>query len=313
MIPIAGLSDEAAARKVLDEEIDILVNLNGYFGERRMGMFAHRPAPLQVNYLGFPATLGADYIDYIIADRIVIPETERLFYSEKVVWLPDSYQANDSRRPIAETIPSRAEMGLPEDAFVYCNFNQSYKLTEATFAAWIRILARVPRSVLWLWQSRREAADNLRDAAIGHGVAAERLVFAQGLPMPQHLARLKLGDLFLDSLPYNAHTTASDALWAGLPLLTCRGTAFPGRVAASLLQAAGLPELVTESLAEFEQRAVELAQDEVLLQSLKDRLAQNRLNCPLFDTDRFRRNLETAYTTMWDIWRRGEPPRGFVV
>jgi predicted O-linked N-acetylglucosamine transferase (SPINDLY family) len=312
-VDIAQLSDEEAAQAVLREEIDILINLNGYFGDQRMGVFAHRPAPVQVNYLGFPATLGADYIDYILADRIVIPENEAQFYSEKVIWLPDSYQVNDSKKAIAEKVPTRASAGLPDNGFVFCNFNQSYKLTPDTFSAWMRILDQVPGSVLWLWQSRGDAVENLRREAAARGVAPERLIFAPGMPVAQHLARLRLADLFLDSLPYNAHTTGSDALWAGLPLLTCRGTAFPGRVAASLLQAAGLPELITESTPEFESRAIALAKDVAQLKAIRHKLAQNRLTCPLFNTSLFRRNIEKAYTAMWDMALRGEAPRSFSV
>ncbi len=252
-----------------------------------------------------------EYIDYILADATVIPEGEKQFYSEKTVWLPDSYQANDSKREIAADGPSRAAAGLPADAFVFCNFNQSYKLTPGMFAAWMRILSRLDGSVLWLWQSKDVATANLRRAAEAQGVAGARLVFAEALPPARHLARLRLADLFLDSLPYNAHTTASDALWAGLPLLTCRGTTFPGRVAASLLQAAGLPELIAESLPDYESLAVALAREPARLKGLRDRLAQNRLASPLFDTARFTRNLEAAYTRMWDINRRGEAPYSF--
>ncbi len=312
-IDIAQLSDEEAARAIAKEDVDILVNLNGYFGDQRMGVFAHRPAPVQVNYLGFPATLGAEYMDYILADRIVIPEDEAQFYAEKIVWLPDSYQVNDSKKAIADKVPSRTEAGLPPDAFVFCNFNQSYKLTPQTFAAWMRILGNVPGSVLWLWQSGSGPLENLRRAAAAQGIEPDRLIFAPGLPVAQHLARLRLADLFLDSLPYNAHTTASDALWAGLPLLTCRGTAFPGRVAASLLTAAGLPELITENMADYEARAVALARDAAQLKMIRHKLAQNRLTCPLFNTSLFRRNIEAAYSTMWDICRRGEPPRSFAI
>jgi protein O-GlcNAc transferase len=312
-IDISKLSDAEAAQRIAAAEIDILVNLGGYFGEARAGLFAHRPAPVQVNYLGFPATLGMEAIDYILADAVVIPENEKQFYTEKVVWLPDTYQANDAKRPIAATGPSRAEAGLPESGFVFCNFNQSYKITPGTFASWMRILTQVPGSVLWLWQSQDEAVENLRREATARGVAGERLVFAPGLPPALHLARLKLADLFLDSLPYNAHTTASDALWAGVPLLTLRGTSFAGRVAASLLGAAGLPELIAETRPDYETRAVGLARDAAALKALRDKLGQNRLSCALFDTDRFRRNLESAFATMWDICAKGEAPRSFKV
>ena len=310
---IAHMSDDEAATRIRREEIDILVNLNGYFGAPRMGVFARRAAPIQVNYLGFPATLGAACIDYIIADEIVIPPDDRRFYDEQVVYLPPSYQANDNKRAIAQDMPSRADLGLPAQGFVFCNFNQSYKVTPSIFASWMRILNAVEDSVLWLLSGRPPLEANLAEAAQRHGIAPHRLVFAPSLPPDRHLARLKQADLFLDTLPYNAHTTASDALWAGVPLLTCRGTAFPGRVAASLLTAAGMPELVMESMADYEARAIALGCDPKVVARLKEKLARNRLNCPLFDTDRFRKDIEMAYTTMWQAWQRGETPKGFAV
>jgi len=310
---ISQLSDADAVDLIRREEIDILVNLNGYFGAPRMGIFQRRAAPLQVNYLGFPATLGTSCMDYILADRIVIPQEERCHYDERVVYLPNSYQANDNRRPIADHVPSRIALGLPEDGFVFCNFNQSYKITPATFADWMRILQAVEGSVLWLLAGRPPFEANLSKSAERHGIDSRRLVFAPNLPPDQHLSRLKQADLFLDSLPYNAHTTASDALWAGLPLLTCRGTAFPGRVAASLLTAVGMPELITESMEEYVSRAIALARQPQALSALKDKLARNRLIQPLFDTERFRRDIEEAYTGMWQAWRRGESPKSFSV
>jgi predicted O-linked N-acetylglucosamine transferase (SPINDLY family) len=278
-----------------------------------MGVFAHRPAPIQVNYLGFPATLGAPYMDYILADRIVIPEPERQFYTEQVVWLPDSYQANDSRRAIAKVVPARAECGLPEEAFVFCNFNACYKLTPFTFASWMRIVKQVPGSILWLLEGDAHFSENLRRQAEAEGVAGSRLVFAPVMALAPHLARLQLADLVLDGLPYNAHTTASDALWAGVPLVTCRGTAFPGRVAASLLTAIGLAELVTENPGDFEALAVRLARDPKLSKSVRQKLADNRGSTALFDTGRFARKIEAAYETMLETWERGEPVQGFAV
>ena len=312
-IDISALTDAAAAQTIIAEEIDILVNLNGYFGKMRMGIFARRAAPIQVNYLGFPGTLGADYIDYIIADRMVIPEDERQFYTEAVAYLPDSYQVNDAKRPIADQIPSRSDCGLPDRGFVFCCFNQIYKLTPEMFAIWMRLLRQVDGSAMWMLESNNTFVENLRREADAQGIAENRLIFAPGLQNAKHLARLKQADLFLDSLPYNAHTTASDALWAGLPLVTCRGQAFAGRVAASLLQAVGLPELVTENLQDYETLALKLARDGALLQSLRQKLQQNRLTQPLFNTDLFRRNIETAYETMIEIRRRGEVARGFSV
>jgi predicted O-linked N-acetylglucosamine transferase (SPINDLY family) len=310
---INQMPDSEAADRIRAEEIDILVNLNGYFGAPRMGIFARRPAPIQVNYLGFPATLGAPYMDYIIADQVVIPDGEQRFYEEQVVWLPHSYQVNDSKRAITQDVPSRAALGLPETGFVFCNFNQSYKLTPDVFTCWMRLLKQVDQSVLWLLKARPLFEANLARQAERQGVDPRRLRFAPSLPLDQHLARLKQADLFLDSLPYNAHTTASDALWAGLPLITCRGTAFPGRVATSLLNAAGMPELITENLEDYERLALRLAGDRGTLAGLKQKLADNRLRCPLFDTDLFRKNLESAYVTMWRAWQKGEAPRGFAV
>jgi len=312
-INIAGLSDEQAVDVIRDAGIDILVNLNGYFGRVRMGVFARRAAPIQVNYLGFPATLGAPYIDYIIADKVVIPPAEQSFYDEQVVYLPDTYQANDNQgRPFAAT-PTRAEVRLPEKGIVFCSFNTAYKLTPETFDSWMRILQQVDGSVLWLLESAAPYADNLRREAEARGVAAGRLIFAPDLPTDEHLARLQLADLFLDGLPYNAHTAGSDALWAGVPLITRKGTTFPGRVAASLLGAISLSELVTDTPAEFETLAVKLAKDPKALKKLRDKLAKNKSKTALFDTDHFRKNIEAAYTKMWERWLAGEKPKGFAV
>ncbi len=312
-IDIGKLHDADAAARIRAEEIDILVNLNGYFGKARSGVFAHRAAPVQVNYLGFPATLGANYMDYIIADSIVIPAADHGFYDEEVITLPGCYQANDDKgRPMAR-VPSRAEAGLPETGIVFCNFNNAYKLTPATFDSWMRILKEVDGSVLWLLESPAPYADNLRKEAEKRGVAPERLIFAPELETDLHLARLSLADLFLDGLPYNAHTTGSDALWTGVPLITQTGTTFPGRVAASLLAAAGLPELVTENAAAFEALTIKLGNDPKALKKLKDKLAKNKANCALFDTAAFTKHIEAAYETMWKAWLAGENPKAFAV
>lgn len=313
IVDISALGARPAAQRVADEEIDILVNLNGYYGAHRMDVFAHKPAPVQVTFLGFPGTLGASYIDYIVADRVVIPEPERQFYEEHVVYLPDSYQVNDARRETPEVDTDRTLVGLPEQAFVYCHFNHNYKLTPATFARWMSILRRTERSVLWLLQSSEPFAGNIRRAAERHGVAGERLIFAPVLGQREHLARLPLGDLFLDSHPCNAHTTASDALWMGLPLLTYHGNCFSGRVAASLLRAVGLPELVVESPQAYEERAVMFAQEPALLSDLRRKLAASRTTAPLFDTGRFTRHIEAAYTTMFETLQRGLRPESFSV
>src|SRR5215475_9552329 len=258
IIDISRLSDLSARDLIGDNQIDILVNLNGYFGRSRTGVFAQRAAPIQVNYLGFPGTLGATYMDYIIADEHVIPENNKVFYNEKVVYLPNSYQANDQKKKISSRVFSRAECGLPKMGFVFCCFNNSYKITPDIFDCWVRILKRVEGSVLWLLESNVTAAQNLRMEAKGRGINPERLVFAKHFPLPDHLARLALADLCLDTLPYNAHTTASDALWVGLPLLTQIGETFAGRVGSSLLNAIDMPELVTTTEQAYE-APIELA------------------------------------------------------
>jgi predicted O-linked N-acetylglucosamine transferase (SPINDLY family) len=311
-VPIQTLSDRAAGHLVAADEIDILVNLNGYFGTPRMGVCAHRPALLQVNYLGFPGSLGAEYMDYILADAEVIPGGEEQFYSEKVVRLPNSYQINDALRP-RPAPTTRAAHGLKETDFVFCHFNYSYKLTPGIFAVWLRLLDSVPSSVLWLLESNPLFAANLRREAERAGIDPARLIFAPPIETAAHLSRLALGDLFLDSLPCNAHTTASDALWAGLPLITCRGTAFAGRVAASLLHAVGLPELVTNSLDEYESLALALANDRKLLQSYRDRLTRDPTQLDLFDTARTTRQIEMAYETMMARWNKDELPESFSV
>ena len=313
IVPIARAGDRDAAAAIHARRIDLLVNLNGYFGRERQGIYGHRPSPVQITYLGYPGTLGAPYTDYILADRWVIPPGHEVHYAEQVVRLPDTYQVNDRQRAIAARTPTRAELGLPDDAFVFCCFNNNYKLTPDVFDVWMRLLAGVPGSVLWLLEGNAAAVGHLRREAQRRGVAPERLVFAPRMHLAEHLARHRRADLFLDTLPCNAHTTASDALWAGLPLLTCRGGTFAGRVAASLLHAVGLPELVAVDLADYEARALELAANPARLAELRARLARNRDTHPLFDTERFRRHIESAYVTMWERSRRGLPPAAFDV
>jgi predicted O-linked N-acetylglucosamine transferase (SPINDLY family) len=311
-VPIQRISDREAADRIAGEEIDILVNLNGYFGVPRMGVFAHRPAPLQVNYLGFPGTLGADYMDYILADAEVIPPGEEQFYSEKVVRLPGSYQINDSLRP-RPTATTRAAHGLREADFVFCHFNSSHKIAPEMFALWLRLLEKVPSSVLWLLEGNALIAANLRSEVARAALDPTRLVFAPPIETSAHLSRLALGDLFLDSLPYNGHTTASDALWAGLPVITCRGTAFAGRVAASLLRAVGLPELITDNLDDYENFALSLTKDRALLQSYREHLSHDPAQLSLFDTARTTRQIEAAYEGMMMRWLKGSPPESFAV
>jgi predicted O-linked N-acetylglucosamine transferase (SPINDLY family) len=297
-----------AARRIYEDRIDILVDLTGYTRSSRMQIAALRPAPIQVNFLGYPGTLGADFMDYLITDRFITPPEQAPFFAEKFVYLPDCYQANDRRRTIPDRTPPRAECGLPTHAVVFCCFNNTYKITPAVFDVWMRVLSSLPGSVLWLLEANRSATNNLRHAAQRRGVAPERLVFAPRVAHEDHLARLRLADLFLDTLPVNAHATCSDALWAGLPVLTCAGESFVSRVAGSLLTAIGLPELITYSLEAYEARALQLAHHPQELAALRERLAQNRLSAPLFDTPRFTRHLEAAYRLMWERHLIGAPP-----
>jgi protein O-GlcNAc transferase len=307
------ISDAEVAAMLRNAEIDIAVDLNGYMGVARRGIFAQRPSPLQVNYLGYPGTTASPVIDYIIADHAVIPEEHQIYYSEKVAYLPHTYQPNDSKRRIAEDAPTRAEAGLPEMGFVFTCFNNTNKIGPEMFEIWMRLLQIVENSVLWLLEDNMSASSNLRREARTRGISPERLVFAQRQPAAQHLARQRLADLFLDTLPHNAHTTASDALWAGLPVLTCMGNTFAGRVAASLLHAIGLPGLVTSSLAEYEEVALALAHDPDRLAAIKAKLIRNQGTEPLFDTARYTRDLEAAYRAMWERQQAGLPPSTFAV
>jgi protein O-GlcNAc transferase len=312
-IDVKTESDRDVALLMRKLEIDIAIDLNGLTRGGRPGILAFRPAPIQVNYLGFPGTMGADYIDYILADRHVIPAEQSSFYAEQIVYLPDTYQPNDSKRRIGEPVPSRAEAGLPETGFVFCSFSNTYKITPPVFDVWMRLLGQVEGSVLWLLGDTPVAMDNLRRNAEARGIAPQRLIFAPRMTLEDHLARHRLAGFLLDTLPYNAHTTTSDALWAGLPVVTCQGSSFAGRVAGSLLRAAGLPELITESLEDYEALALDLARDETRLAAIKAKLAHNRESCPLFDAARFRRHIESAYETMWARHLRGERPAGFAV
>ena len=307
-------TDEDIANLIRHHEIDIAVDLMGHTQNSRLGILARRPAPIQVQYIGYAGTLGTDYIDYILADSTVVPEEHRPFFTEQVVWLPDSYLVSDDRRAISPHTPMRHECGLPEDAFVFCSFNNSYKITPVIFELWMRVLRAIPKSVLWLSQANAIATANLRREVERHGVSPQRLIFAPRVSdNADHLARQCQADLFLDTLPYNAHTTASDALWAGVPVLTCLGETFAGRVAASLLKAIGLPELITTSLADYETLALKLAREPPFLAAIKAKLARNRETYPLFDTARFTRNIEAAYVTMWERHRRCVRPEPFAV
>jgi protein O-GlcNAc transferase len=311
-IDVREMDDEAVAGLMRSLEIDIAIDLMGFTRGCRTGIFALRPAPIQVNYLGFPGTMGAPYIDYLIADRIVIPDAHRKDYAEQIAYLPETYQCTDAKRRIGAP-PCRQELGLPESGLVFCSFNGTFKLTPEMFDAWMRLLSRTEGSVLWLLQSNVVAADNLKREAEARGIAAGRLIFAPVAPYAEHLARLTAADLFLDTLPCGAHTTASDALWAGVPVVTCVGEVFSSRVAASLLNAVGLPDLATRSLEEYEDLAFTLAHDPSALAAVKDRLMRNRETYPLFDTARFTRHLEAAYAEMAERHRRGESPASFAV
>jgi predicted O-linked N-acetylglucosamine transferase (SPINDLY family) len=309
-VDLSAVTDRVAAERLKELEIDILVDLNGHTMGARTQILRQRPAPIQVSYLGFPGTMGADFMDYVIADETVLPFDQQAFYREKIVQLPDTFWVSDTGRAIG-VCPSRDVEALPQRGFVFCCFSHNRKITAELFDIWMRLLLAVPDSVLWLKQGHVRAMANLRAAAETRGVSGDRLVFAKGVALDVHLARHALADLFLDTQPYNAHATASDALWAGLPVLTCLGQGFAGRVAASQLRAMGLPELATANLEDYEALALRLARDPVLLSSWRDRLAGNRASRHLFDTDRLRRNLEAAYLEMWR--RRGEAPRGFRV
>ena len=295
-----------AAGRIHGDQVDILVDLKGYTAFNCAEIVALRPAPIQVNYLGYPGTMSGEFMDYIVVDRFIAPPEYAHHYGEKIVRLPGSYQVNDRRRTIAPT-PSRQQLGLPDGAFVFCCFNQAYKITPAVFAVWLRLLQGVPGSVLWLLEISPLATQNLRRKMAQHGVAPERLIGAPRIALDQHLARVRAADLSIDTLPYNAHTTTSDALWAGVPVVTCAGNTFAARVAGSLLTAAGMPELITHSLQEYEALALRLARHPAELAAVRDKLARNRETTALFDTPAFARNLEAAYLQMWDNHLHGGP------
>jgi predicted O-linked N-acetylglucosamine transferase (SPINDLY family) len=313
-IDVSHLGNYEIAVLIRDLEIDIAVDLMGLTGKSRTEIFSYQPASIQVNYLGYPGTIGAVYMDYILADKHIIPTEQHDCYAEKVVYLPDSYMVTDFKMAVAEQTPTRTEVNLPENGFVFCCFNNSYKINPEMFTTWMRLLNKVENSVLWLGESNSFAADNLRKEAKLRGISPERLIFASRVDkIEEHRARQRLADLFLDALPYNAHSTTCDALWVGLPVLTCMGSAFAGRVAGSLLHAIGLSELITYNLKEYEALALKLATHPDLLADIKEKLAKNRSAYPLFNTSRFCQHLEAAYMTMWERCQRGESPASFLV
>jgi protein O-GlcNAc transferase len=308
-VDISNLSYEAAARCIYEDQVDILVDLKGYTMDNRLEICALRPAPIQVTYLGFPGTIGADFIDYLITDKIVTPKNHATYYSEKFVYMPHCYQVNDHTQRISNKGWGKIAFGLPENSFIFASFNQSYKIDPIMFDVWMRILKQVPKGILWLVFESKLAENNLRREAEARGVQAERLIFAEKMPKDEHLARLRFADLALDTRIINGHTTTSDALWAGVPVITLQGNHFASRVSSSILSAIELPELITHSLDEYEALAVRLARNPVGLQKIRQKIAKNRLLAPLFDTPRFVRNLETAYKEMWKIFLAGEAPR----
>lgn len=307
-VDVSQLGDHEIVRLSREFCIDIAVDLKGHTQDARPGIFAAGCAPLQVAYLGYPGTFGADYMDYLIADKTLIPKPSLAYYTEKIIYVPHSYQANDSTRKISEKTPGKVDQGLPGEGFVFCCFNNSYKILPSTFDGWMRILSAVDGSVLWLLQDNPTGAKNLRREAEARGVDGGRLVFAARLNQEDHLARHRLADLFLDTLPCNAHTTASDALWAGLPLLTCAGESFASRVSASLLKAIGLPELIAETQEEYEEMAIALANNPLKLSEIKQRLEENRGTAPLFDGKRLARSLEKAYQAIYARYKAGLSP-----
>ena len=312
-VDIRARSHHEAAELIHAEGVDILVDLKGYTHHARPAISAYRPAPVQVSYLGYPATMGADFIDYIIVDPFVVPSSQQPFFSERLVHLPRSYQVNDRRREVADAHTSRRDVGLPAEGLVLCSFNNSYKISPVFFDVWMRLLRAVPGSVLWLLEANPQVAGNLRSEAEKRGVDFGRLIFAPRTPPAEHLGRHRHADLFLDTLPCNAHTTASDALWAGLPVVTCCGDTFAGRVAGSLLMAIDMPELVTTSLEEYEQAALALARSPQRLIALRRKLQNNREASALFDLPKLTGNIEAAYARMWQTWLAGQTPAAFSI
>jgi predicted O-linked N-acetylglucosamine transferase (SPINDLY family) len=312
-VEVRSNSDREIAQLSRELKVDIAVDLKGFTQDSRPGVFAHRAAPIQVNYLGYPGTVGGEHMDYIVADRTLIPPQHRQHYSEHVIYLPNSYQANDRKRPLPTEHPTRADLGLPQSGFVFCSFNSCYKITPAIFDSWMRILQQVKHSILWLLTDSGAAAGALRREAARRGVGADRLVFAPQLPLARHLARYRVADLFLDTFPCGGHTTASDALWVGLPVVTRLGDSFAARVAASLLTAIGLPELITSSAAQYEALAVELATDPLRLAAVRTKLDLNRPTAPLFDTPRFTRDLEQGYVLVYERYLAGLAPEDTIV
>ncbi len=312
-IDLSNNSDDEVVNLSRELKIDIAVDLKGYTKNERSMIFHSRCAPIQVNYLGFPGTMGANFIDYIIADKTVIPAQSQIYYNEKIIYLPDSYQVNDSLRSISKYPFTKKELELPEDKFIFCSFNNNYKISQNTFDSWIKILKSVDNSIIWILESNKVSSKNLIEYAHYNGIKEDRIIFAKTMQPEMHLARLKFGDLFLDTIPYNAHTTASDALWAGLPVLTLVGNSFAGRVAASLLNAINLTDLITFTREDYESKAIEIANNPLLINDLKERLRINKLTTPLFNTKLFTKNIEAAYYKIHELHLKNLHPENIYI
>ena len=310
---IRKLTDKQAALMAREDEIDIAVDLTGIMDGSRLGIFAYRVAPVQVNYLACASSIGAEFIDYIVADHFCIPVDYQEFYSENIIYLPNCYQVNDNTRKVSERIFTREEMGLPEDAFVFCSFNASYKITAEEFDVWMRVLHKTPRSVLWLMKPHATAQKNLTNEAKKRGINADRLIFAETLPISEHLARHNLADLFLDTFNAGAGATASDALWTNLPIVTKSGKGFATRVAGSLLKGLNLPELITHTTDEYENLILELALNNYRLAQVRKKLEANRLTKPLFNTELSTRHLEDGFTQAHQFHIDGRPKTNILV
>ena len=307
-IDVSGMLDKEIAQLALEKEIDIAIEFNGFMKDERIGILAHRPAPIQINYLAYPGTMGANFYDYIVADSTLIPEDQKINYSENIIYLPNCYMPQDGTRKISDKSITRQECNLPEDSFVFCCFNNSFKITPKEFDIWMRLLSKIDGSVLWLLKINKSSEVNLKTEAKKRGVEPNRLIFADKVPVEDHLARQKLADLFLDTFNVNAHTTASDALWVGLPVLTKIGKGFAARVASSLLTSLEVPELITTSEKEYEALALSLALNPEKLWSIKKKLADKRTSAPLFDTETYTKNLEKAYTQAYERYTQGLSP-----
>jgi len=311
-IDIQEMTDAEAAQRINSDGINILIDRKGYTFGARTGIFSMRPSPIQVNYLAYGGTMGVDFIDYAVVDEFVVPPDQQQYYTERLVYLPDTYQPN-SFRPVSDITPSRAECGLPEGAFVYCCYNQAHKINRNIFDIWMRILHRTPGSILWLLKPEETTADNLRREAAMRGIDPTRLAFASKVSQAEHLARHRNADLFLDTLVVNALTTTSDALFMGVPVITCPGETFVARGAGSILRALEMPELIMSNHQEYEEMAVALATNSDRLRSLRDKITLKRETAPLFNSTRYTRHLDAAYQEMWRLHQAGEPPKPFAV